>query len=577
MALKLMEKSQPSLFPIPANKNMNKTFTCFLVISVLFLSQTTFAQDKTEGLPITVKVITRVSFMDGSVELAGVSNSLNDEPGQVHIEIIKPNGGTDNLTTRADKNTGEYSVKYTPSEMGKYKVIAYASDKKQTATTEFTTSAELDAADDDVEKFDKAVDKAIIKIEAAIQAAIVTDISAADKEQTKKEIQKVKDKIVKYKEASKQLKEAVKDALKLAKKYSELNKKLAAPLGKLSSVLEEKSKELAQVEKTLGNNKEKEPNVCNSAYVIAESCALLSTAMNLVSTCMLTIIDNIMIDKLWPKAAESLAPKKFDENDKFLLTQSGKSFLSAKGSLANLKNTSFGVGMAGDLTQHIMNQLFKKYCAEYKGPLTGDYTLEFRNNGQMYMRYKITYSAKISVYCKKTALSGSSPKLSGYIEGNVTKMEFTDDIWAVEDKGSWEVIKSANIADKDPGFGAVARSIVPGSFYFPLQAQIVDGKMVIRLMPALVELDLALTNRSLVIVQQKNNPLSLQAEVFSYPITTAGFILTRTMRMAGTPPTVTLDMKSNGKITTMEKSFTRTETPADTKVDFNLKLKLSNE
>lgn len=564
-----------------------KTKLLFIILfnAPLFFSKAVLAQDKTEGLPITIKVITTVSYVDGAVELAGISNGLNDEPGQVTIEVIKPKGGTDNLTTRADKKTGEYNVKYNPTELGKYKVIAYASDKKQSATTEFTTSAELDAAGDDIVEFDKAVDKAMITIEAAIQASIVTDISTTDKEETKKEIQKVKDKIVKYKEATKQLKDAVKDALTIAKKYPELKSKLAAPLGKLSSDLEDKSKQLLDVEKNLGASKEKEPNICNTAYVIGESCALLSTVMNLASLNIITIIDNIMIDKLWPKAAESLAPKKFDDNDKFLLTQSGKSFLSAKGSLENLNSKSFGLGMAGDLTQHIMGQLFKKYCAEYKGPLTGDYTLEFKNDGQMYMRYKITYSAKISVYCKKTALSGGSPKLSGYIEGNVTKMEFTDDVWAVEDKGSWDVIKykrmpaivpSVNIAEKDPGFGAVARSIVPGSFYFPLQAQIVDGKMVIKLMPALIELDQALANRSLVIVQQKNNPLSLQAEVFSYPITTARFILTRTMRMADASPTVTLDMITKGAVTTLDKSFTRTETPADTKVDFNLKLSMSN-
>ena len=563
-----------------------KSFIILLLIGQFLLSQPVWSQGKTEGLPITVKVVTTTSYIDGAVELSGISNSLNDEPGQVIIEIIKPKGGTVNLTTRADKKTGDYVVKYTPGEMGKYKVIAYASDKKQKASTEFTVTAELDATDDEVEKFDRAVDNVMAKIETAIQAAIVTDISVADKEQTKKELQKVKDKIGKYKDASKQLKDGLKDAVALAKKYPELNKILAAPLGKLSSVVEEKSKELEQVEKTLGANKEKEPNICNTAYVISESCALLSTVMNLASKSIMTIIDNIMIDKLWPKAAESLAPKKLDDNDKFLLTQSGKSFLSAKGSLANLESTNFGIGMAGDLTQHIMNQLFKKYCVEYKGPLTGDYTLELKNNGQMYMNYKITYSAKISVYCKKTALAGSSPKLSGYIEGNVTKMDFTDDVWAVEDKSSWDVLKykrmpaivpSINLADKDPGFGAVARSIVPGTFYFPLQAQIVDGKMVIRLMPALVELDQSLVNRSLVIVQQKNNPLSLQAEVFSYPITTARFILTRTMRMPDASPTVTLDMVTKGQVTTLEKTFTRTETPADTKVDFNMKLKLSNE
>ncbi len=73
---------------------MKKAFIPYLFISLILLSQTIFAQDKTAGLPITVKVITTTSYIDGSVELAGVSNSLNDEPGQVLIEIIKPRGGT---------------------------------------------------------------------------------------------------------------------------------------------------------------------------------------------------------------------------------------------------------------------------------------------------------------------------------------------------------------------------------------------------------------------------------------------------------------------------------------------------
>ena len=126
----------------------------------------------------------------------------------------------------------------------------------------------MEAVEDDVVKFDNAVDKAMVKIEAAIQAVIATDISAADKEQTKQELQKVKDKIGIYKEGSKKLKDAVKDAVTLAKKYPELNKILAEPLGELSTIVEEKSKELEQVEKTLGANKEKEPNICNTAYVI---------------------------------------------------------------------------------------------------------------------------------------------------------------------------------------------------------------------------------------------------------------------------------------------------------------------
>ncbi|MFC4262664.1 hypothetical protein ACFOWM_07240 [Ferruginibacter yonginensis] len=561
----------------------------FQLIGMLFCTTITlqaYAQDKTDGLPITVKVNTTVNYADGSVELMGTTYSINNEPAQIFIEIITPKGATQTLSGRADKTSGEYIFKYKPIDLGTYKVIAYAADKKQTANTTFTVTAEINT-DEKITLLDKALDNTFSKIETMLEAALNSDVSAADKANTKSNIQKVKTNIKQYKDASKQLNDAVKDAATLAKKYPALNSIIAAPLGKLSSLMEEKSNELLQIEKNLGAKKEKEPNICNTAYVISESCALLSTVMNVASTSIISIVDNIMIDKLWPKANEKMAKDAhFKETDKYLLDQSGKAFLTAKGTLSNLKTKSYGIGFAGDLTQHITNELIRVYCAVYKGPISGDYTLEFKNNGKMYMRYKLIYSGKISVYCTKKALANGSPKLSGYLEGNVTKMDFTDDVWAIEDKSSWDVIKYQRIpaivppvtlADKDPGFGAVARSAVPGSFYFPLQAQITKGKMVIRLMPALAEFNEALVNRSIVVVQQKNNALSLQAAMFSYPLTTANFILTRTMRMPEAAPTVTLDMITNNGISKIEKTFSRTETPNDTKVDFNLTLKLSNE
>ncbi len=84
-----------------------------------------------------------------------------------------------------------------------------------------------------------------------------------------------------------------------------------------------------------------------------------------------------------------------------------------------------------------------------------------------------------------------------------------------------------------------------------------------------------LPTRTVMVVRAKAEPQNIDGAVFQYPITTAMFILTRTMRMEDKSPTVTLDIKTLNGDNTVEKSFTRTESPdADTKVDFNLKLKL---
>jgi len=548
-----------------------------------------YAQEKTEGLPITVEMITEINAVDGAVLLSGTTYSTDEEPGQIFLEILKPNGGTDNLNGRADKNTGVYQFKYLPKEVGEYKVIAYAADKKKTANTTFTVTAEINV-EEGFETFEEAIDQSISSIENTINTSISSDVSETDKAELLEKLKKVKGNVAQFKKAIKTLKEGVKGISKVSKEQNLLKKESAPAIGEMMSEMDKQTKELKKIEQMLGSKQKVEPNICNTAYVIKESCALISTCMNLATKSAIKLIDNFMIDKVWPKAVEKLSTsKKLNDNQKLTITQSGKAFLSAKMELNNLKELSFGVGFFADLTQFYMEYLFKKYCEEYKGPISGDYTLEFKNNGKMYMRYKMTYEGTISVYCKKSDVGkGKSPNLSGYIEGSVTKMDFTDDVWAIEDKTGWKeltykrfpaIIPNPKIAKElsSYGFGAAANAARPGAFYFPLEAQILNDNIVIKLLPAKIELSEDMCNRTLVAVQQTNNPLSLQWEMFSYPITTAHFILTRSMRMPEKSPTVTLKMKTTGKKTTISQDFTRTETPEDTKVDFNLKINMSNE
>jgi hypothetical protein len=573
-----------------------KTKFLLIILYCFSCTQIGFAQGRTEGLPISVKIKTPVAFNDGNVEIIGETSTLNSEPGQVFIEVITPNGKTDNLSTRADKQTGEYFIKYMPKETGKYKVIAYAADKVKSANTTFNVLAEFDA-DEIVKDFDGSKEKAIIAMEASINSVVAAQSTPEDVAKAKQEIAKVKVKLKEFDDGFGKIKKALKDLETLSKKHPDL-KAIAAPqLGQLGSKLQESSDLLKQVEKDFGKSKANEGDICNRYYRVAEGCALFSTAMNFASGGIVAIGKSIFIDKVWPKleefAEKKVGEKHFTSVDRLLLTQAGKTGLSGADNLSSLSSKSFGAGMIGDLVQFASNELFKKYCTEYKGPISGDYELEFKNNGKMYMRYKITYEGKISLYILKTSLEESQkassnkiPKLSGYIEGNVTKVDFTDDVWAVEDKSEWDVIKNqripapvipANISEKDPGFGAVARATTPGSFYFPLEAKILQEKMIIKLMGTRSDFTDAFANRTVVVVKAKQEPHNVTGAVFDYPITTARFILTRSMRMADASPTVTIPIKTKNGVSTIENEYNRTETPNDTKVVFNLKLKMSNE
>jgi hypothetical protein len=196
------------------SKKIISCFACLFIFVQLCLSQ-----GKTDGLPITVQVNTSVNLSNGSVELSGVSNSLDKEPGQVYIEIVTPGGNTDKLSTRADNETKKYMVKYTPKALGKYEVTAYASDKKQSAKITFEVSAEI-AITESFKAFDDAKKKSLSTLETALNAAIAPMAEAEDIAKTKSEVQKAKQKIKEFDDSWNKMKEAVKGVQDLAKKTS---------------------------------------------------------------------------------------------------------------------------------------------------------------------------------------------------------------------------------------------------------------------------------------------------------------------------------------------------------------------
>lgn len=559
-----------------------------LPLLILVFTQICLAQTKTDGLPITIKVDTSVNLQNGSVQFSGTSNSLDNAAGQVFVEIATPGGVVDKVTASADKQTGSYRATYAPKAVGKYDVTAFAADRKQSAKTTFTVDPP-NVVEATVQKFDQARAKTLAALEASINSTVAPLGTPEDIAKTKEEVQKVKEKIKEFDNNWSQFVDALNGLRQLTAKHPEISASVAPQLGELSSQLNDSTDILKQVEKDLGTGKSQGSDDCNNLYRASEAAAAFSTVMNVTSGGILKIAASIAIDKGWPKMAEYYAPKiKIkDENDTFLFKQVGKAGATAADGLSALKTKSFGAGVAGDLVQHISDGLLKKLCTKYTGPVSGTYEQEFKKAGQTYLKYKLTYEGTASLYIRKDKQKETIPKLSGYIEGNVTAIEFTDDVWVLEDKTVWDEVKYQRIpapvapfsaSEKDPGFGAVARGVLPGSFYFPIEAQMVQGKMVIKLMPARSDFTSAFANRTVMVVRGKRKPNRVDGAVFSYPIQPARFILTRSMRMADDSPTVTFDVITQNGTSTMEKEFTRTESPtADVKVDFTFKLKLSNQ
>ncbi|MEP6747793.1 MAG: hypothetical protein ABJB86_08705 [Bacteroidota bacterium] len=563
---------------------MNKKI---LALFLVFTGIAATAQTgRTDGLPISIKVNTPITVAGGAVQLSGVSNTMDKDPGQVFIDIKKPDGTLDHANTRADKKTGAYLVKYTCKTQGKYVATAYASDKKNAAVANFSVSS-MSSVTEQFKDFEKEKVNAVQTLENAVNAAVASAGTGDDASKAKEKIAALKTQITGFDKSTGDLNAAIGDVTQLIASQPEINEMVAPDLGSLASELEEKTADLKQAEKNLNESKN-ESDICQRFYQLGEACAAFSTVMNLASGGLKDIAKSIFIDKVWPMIEQKVASK-FSSAEHFLFQQGGKAGLSATSGLDELSTNSFKAGAAGDLSQYVSQELFKKYCTEFKGPVTGTYEVETKNEGKTYMKYKLTYEGTMSVYGKTTTVkNAAAPKLSGYFEGNVTAMDFTDDVWAVEKKEDWDEIKYERIAapvtpfnavDKDPGFGAAARAALPGAFYFPLEAQMTQGKMIIKLLPALSGFSPAFQNCSVVVVRATKEPHNLDGAVFSYPIQGATFIITRTMHMPDDKPVVSLPMKTGGGTgTVIEQEFNRSESPdGDINVNFYMTLKLTNQ
>ena len=178
----------------------------------------------------------------------------------------------------------------------------------------------------------------------------------------------------------------------------------------------------------------------------------------------------------------------------------------AKPLKTNFSVLSFG----GDIVQMCSDLLLKKYCAVMSGDLNHKYECTYRNKeNKVWWDYTYTTKAVISLRYPKNNAGGNIIKMKGNIEGNATKFTIFQDAQQIDDykdamKGREGLAQfyalqlhaptaipfSAASADKDIGFGAVARAIAtPASFNIPIDADydVAQKKITIYVNDALVD------------------------------------------------------------------------------------------
>ena len=460
---------------------------------------------------VTLELSATTVFAGGSIIFNGESVIYKNYN---QVEITVSGQGTRDVKLIPVNKEGKYIASWDASgKAGNYMVTVKGSDKKSSLSASFTVYdlPQLNNwCNDDIAIVNKAFEK--IKEEAE---QVSSSIGSKDKAALDEKITTIKEKVDVLVKLFKDLNTAGKEISALTKSGKNLSPNLASNLSALNNSFAEKRKKMEQVEEYC-NHKPSDNTVCEYLVMLNEACAAFSVYTNIECFAIKGIIHNIILDKGAPLIAGKVnqQAKGLSEPNDFLVKEPAKIFSTAAFDAESLTTKLSTAGFAGDIIQFATDFLMKKYCGVFKGNLTHDYSIEFRNgSGQNWWTYGVEARAVLSLRYPKDKASGNIIKMKGNIEGNGTKFSFFEDLEKNDEfqdgtKGKIEVVPikaytpfsvSVATSEKDVlGFGAIARGLAtPAYFNITVDAEydVNANKIKIFLNNPLIDFSLTVNNQ----------------------------------------------------------------------------------
>ena len=444
----------------------------------------------------------------GAVKLTG-SSVIYKNFNSVTITITTQDGtGKESRTLPLDA-AGAYSTIWQLMSDGDYIVTAKSSDGKGTISKSLGVF-KPDDMDSVIQPLKTAITTASDKLTEDIEK-VKTTLTGQDADVLQKKMDDFTDKKSKVLKQLDDVAAAGKGLSDVEKKYGHLPSSVLKNISDLTDAISGQTKQVQQAVDA-EDHKSYDNSVCEYLVMVSEACAAFSTFTNF-EVDITKILKNIAGDKVGRAVAgyggstatgSDAAGKASGECASLFVGASTES----EALNSNFNPASFG----GDILQMCSDVLLKRYCAVMSGVLNEKYECKFRNNAnEVWWDYTYTTGATINLrYPKNNSTSGGNIiKMKGNIEGNATKFTIFQDVQEIDDykdamKGREGLTKfysvclhapvsvpfSAASADKDLGFGAVARTLVtPACFNIPIDADydLIQKKVTIYVNDALVD------------------------------------------------------------------------------------------
>jgi hypothetical protein len=430
------------------------------------------------------------------------------------VEIIITGSKTKESKLINLSKDGKYEAAWNaPAQPGNFTVMVKGSDKKSSQSAQFNVYIfpELETwCDKNIEVTKKAYDK----LKDASER-LSGSIGSKDKSELDKKMADVKEKVDGLLKLFNDLNTAGKETAALVSSAKIIPPNLADNLSALNNKLAEQRKKMEQIEE-YSNHEPADNTVCEYLVMLNEACAAFSVYTNIEGLAIKGILKNIVLDKVIPSTTGMVNQKAniFSQPNDFVLKETAKIYSADLLDVEGLNSKLGTAGFAGDIVQFATDFLMKKYCGIFKGTLSHNYNIEFRNSkGENWWTYGVETKAVLALRYPKEKAKGNIIKMKGTLEGNGTKFSFFEDLEKNDEfqegsHGKIEVVPikaytpfsvSAATSELDVmGFGAIARGLAtPAYFNIPIDAEynVNENKIKIFLNSPIIDFSSAVSNQ----------------------------------------------------------------------------------
>jgi predicted transcriptional regulator len=419
-------------------------FFVILLACMLLVPSLAMGFKQKDGAPVIIEPKPEIATPGKPITLTG-HTTPDGQRFEVVLQITIPGqSNPQTIKTKCDQK-GDFKVVFNQTDKtGTYKISATAPDGKGTGSAEFkvvTPSGIGDLATGKFEELGQALKEKADHINKQIDqlpASSERDELVQKTNELVSKINEINQQAAKIKPSLDKMLEAI-EGLPPDKLDDQPAMEIIEDLAEWTV---EADQQMAKLKNLLPEEKQ-DQSICDMIHAAGEGMRLCSTMMNFIGSGT-TIIMNLAVDKAMPAMLNKFYPKRHPGWD-----------FGAKGAIAAAQGMDdFKTGLVGLLNDAITlltDELLKRYCGEYSGPIKATMKADFKHQGQSYWKYSISIQGQFTVRFAKNSPAGKPIRLTGEIFGNATKYTFWEDVQKV-----MEVPRGGQIIVRQP--------IIPGPF-----------------------------------------------------------------------------------------------------------------